>query len=540
MEAKRHVLGKSYTNLKFYERPKYFNRNSENLKRFFDEIRKSKYKPFETKEEEDLVVAKAYSGEPGWEKAKEELINRNIRAVVSKARNYASEDESDLSDYISEGVYGLTLAFDSYNPKSGTKFLTYALIYAFKYMNEYRCEKENMVKQANRGRVSSTVGKLAEKFFTENEREPSLTELKELCLENNIRIVNEMDLENVFVESIDITDSNAVLSYGASAQRKVSDFADGALASVRGKDMGETGQVLSSLIVELKSNSEEKQGLFNKLFGSAEKNFERLKAQYSTTEANIDRLVKILEGHEEQLLKDIVQLDKLYDKNKLYFKEVSMYIEAGKLRLEKARNEELPALQAKAKETNSPEDAQAAQDFADMITRFEKKLYDLELSRTVCLQSAPEIRMVQNSDTIMSEKIHSTIINVIPMWKTQMVLALNNYHTQKAIEAQNAVTEATNEMLRKNAEALHQSSVETAKASERGIVDIETLQHTNQELISALDEIIQIQSDGKIARANAEKELARIEQELKDKMLGIAANAGMTAEQLADSQTKSN
>ena len=339
---------------------------------------------------------------------------------------------------------------------------------------------------------------------------------------------------------IDITDSNAVLSYGASAQRKVSDFADGALASVRGKDMGETGQVLSSLIVELKSNSEEKQGLFNKLFGSAEKNFERLKAQYSTTEANIDRLVKILEGHEEQLLKDIVQLDKLYDKNKLYFKEVSMYIEAGKLRLEKARNEELPALQAKAKETNSPEDAQAAQDFADMITRFEKKLYDLELSRTVCLQSAPEIRMVQNSDTIMSEKIHSTIINVIPMWKTQMVLALNNYHTQKAIEAQNAVTEATNEMLRKNAEALHQSSVETAKASERGIVDIETLQHTNQELISALDEIIQIQSDGKIARANAEKELARIEQELKDKMLGIAANAGMTAEQLADSQTKSN
>ena len=341
-------------------------------------------------------------------------------------------------------------------------------------------------------------------------------------------------------DKIDIRDSNAVLSYGASAQRKVSDFADGALASVRDKDMGETGQVLTSLIVELKHNGEEKQGVLSKLFGNAEKNFEKLKTQYSTTEANIDRLVKILEGHEEQLLKDIVQLDKLYDKNKLYFKEVSMYIEAGKLRLEKARNEELPALQAKAKETNSPEDAQAAQDFADMITRFEKKLYDLELSRTVCLQSAPEIRMVQNSDTIMSEKIHSTIINVIPMWKTQMVLALNNYHTQKAIEAQNAVTEATNEMLRKNAEALHQSSVETAKASERGIVDIETLQHTNQQLISALDEIIQIQADGKVARANAEKELAKIEQELKDKMLGIAANAGMTAEELAESRAKNN
>ena len=340
-------------------------------------------------------------------------------------------------------------------------------------------------------------------------------------------------------EKIDITDSNAVLSYGASAQRKVSDFADGALQSVRGKDMGETGQILTSLIVELKHNSEEpKKGFLSGLFRSAEKNFEKLKTQYSTTEANIDRLVKILEGHEEQLLKDIVQLDKLYDKNKLYFKEVSMYIEAGKLRLEKARNEELPALQAKAKETNSPEDAQAAQDFADMITRFEKKLYDLELSRTVCLQSAPEIRMVQNSDTIMSEKIHSTIINVIPMWKTQMVLALNNYHTQKAIEAQNAVTEATNEMLRKNAEALHQSTVETAKASERGIVDIETLQHTNQQLIGALDEIIQIQSDGKIARANAEKELQKIEQELKDKMLGIAANAGMTADEVLEANTR--
>ena len=207
METKRHVLGKSYTNLKFYERPKFFNRNSENLKRFFDEIRKSKYKPFETKEEEDLVVAKAYSGEPGWEKAKEELINRNIRAVVSKARNYASDDESDLTDYISEGVYGLTLAFDSYNPKSGTKFLTYALIYAFKYMNEYRREKENIVKQVNRNRVSSTVGKLAEKFFAENEREPTLTELKELCLDNNIRIVNETDLESIVVEGIDTTDS---------------------------------------------------------------------------------------------------------------------------------------------------------------------------------------------------------------------------------------------------------------------------------------------------------------------------------------------
>ena len=337
-------------------------------------------------------------------------------------------------------------------------------------------------------------------------------------------------------EKIDITDSNAVLGYGASAQRKVADFADGALQSVRAKDMGETGQVLTSLLVELKTSGEEKKSFFGKLFGSAEKNFEKMKAQYSSTEANVDRLVKLLEGHEEQLVKDVVQLDKLYDKNKLYFKEVSMYIEAGKLAIEKARTETLPELEAKAKETGASEDAQAAQDYADMITRFEKKIYDLELSRTVCLQTAPEIRMVQNSDQIMSEKIHSTIINVIPMWKTQMVLALNNYHTQKAIEAQNAVTEATNEMLTKNADALHQSGVETAKASERGIVDIETLQHTNEQLISALDEIQQIQEDGKVARANAELELARIEQELKDKMLSIAATAGRSAEDIASSR----
>ena len=340
-------------------------------------------------------------------------------------------------------------------------------------------------------------------------------------------------------DKIDITDSNAVLSYGASAQRKVSDFADGALQSVRTKDMGETGQVLTSLLVELKSNGgEEKKTFFGRIFGSAEKNFEKLKTQYTTTEANIDRIVKLLEEHEEQLLKDIVQLDRLYEKNKLYFKEVSMYIEAGKLALEKAKTVTLPELEAKARETGSVEDAQAAQDYADMITRFEKKIYDLELSRTVCLQSAPEIRMVQNSDTIMSEKIRSTIVNVIPMWKTQMVLALNNYHTQKAIEAQQAVTEATNEMLKKNAESLHQSTVDTAKASERGIVDIETLQHTNQELIAAIDEIIQVQEDGKVARAEAEKELARIEQELKDKMLGIAANAKWTGEDIAAARTE--
>ena len=343
---------------------------------------------------------------------------------------------------------------------------------------------------------------------------------------------DEMAQIKAVAEKIDLKDTNAIIAYGASAQRKVSDFADGALESVRGKDMGETGKILSSLLVELKTGGDEKKGLFAKLFHLGAKTFEELKAQYSTTEANIDRLVGLLQGHEQQLIKDIAQLDALYDKNKVYFKEVSMYIEAGKQALEKAKNETLKDLQAKAAASGDAADAQEAQDFADMITRFEKKLYDLELSRTVCLQSAPEIRMVQNSDTIMSEKIQSTIINVIPMWKTQMVLALNNYHTQEAIKAQNAVTEATNEMLKKNAELLHQNSVDTAKASERGIVDLETLQHTNEQLITALDEIQRIQEDGKVARANAEKELVKIETELKDKLASVTANAGKTVEEI--------
>lgn len=348
--------------------------------------------------------------------------------------------------------------------------------------------------------------------------------------ENSLEKFSEEEQKQIkdVADKIDITNSNLVLSYGASAQTKVSEFADGALQSVRGKDMGETGQALSALLVELKTDAEPKKGFFAKIFSSADREFEIIKAQYRSTEANVNELVKVLENHKDQLVKDIIVLDRLYDKNKLYFKEVSMYIEAGKLKLEKARTEELPALQKKAEESGLAEDAQAAKDYADMIIRFEKKLYDLELSRTVCLQSAPEIRMVQNSDTIMSEKIQSTILNVIPMWKTQMVLALNNYHTQKAIEAQTAVTETTNEMLKKNAESLHQSSVETAKASERGIVDIETLKHTNQQLISAIDEIMDIQTKGREARLAAEQELVKIENELKTKMLNVATQARLS------------
>lgn len=346
----------------------------------------------------------------------------------------------------------------------------------------------------------------------------------------------EMAQIKAVADKLDLSDTTAVIGFGASAQKKVADFADGALESVRGKDMGETGQLLSALLVELKTDGKEKKGFLGGLFHSGQKKFEELKAQYSTTEANIDRLVGMLEQHEAQLNRDITQLDKLYEKNKLYFKEVSMYIEAGKIAIEKAKSGKLAELQAKAKASNDPADAQEAQDFADMITRFEKKIYDLELSKTVCLQTAPEIRMVQNNDTIMSEKIRSTIINVIPMWKTQMVLALNNYHTQQAIKAQNEVTDATNEMLKKNAEMLHQSSVAAAEASERGIVDLETLQNTNTQLITALAEIQKIQENGKVARANAEKELGRIETELKEKMLAIASAAGKSVDEIVAEQ----
>lgn len=342
----------------------------------------------------------------------------------------------------------------------------------------------------------------------------------------------EMAQIKMVAEKIDLSDTNAIISFGTSAQRKVSEFADGALESVRNKDFGEVGEVLSNLIVETSHIGEEKTGFFGKMFDNEEKRLEEIKIKYKSTETNIDKLVEILEKHQDQLVRDIALLDILYDKNKVYFKEVSMYIEAGKMKLEMSKKNELPALEDKAKETGSPEDAQNARDYADLIDRFEKKLYDLELSRTVCLQTAPEIRMVQNSDTIMSEKIQSTIVNVIPMWKTQMILLINNYHTKEAIKTQNVVTEATNEMLKQNASIMHQNAVDTAEATNRGIVDIETLKNTNEQLISALSEIKQVQENGKIARANAEKELQNLELNLKNKMYDVLASAGKTAAEI--------
>ena len=281
--------------------------------------------------------------------------------------------------------------------------------------------------------------------------------------------------------------------------------------------------MLSDLVVELKGmnfSQEEKKGLKG-LFKKGGQNIASLKAQYDKAEVNVDKIVESLENHEVTLMKDITLMDKMYERNEEYMKELTMYILAGKLRIEQLRNEELPKYQEKARESGLPEDAQAANDFANMIGRFEKKIHDLELTRTISIQMSPQIRMVQNNDTLMMEKIRSSINNTIPLWKNQMVLALSLYHSDQAMKAQREVTNVTNQLLEANAQALHQGSVEIAKESERGIVDLETLQKTNQELIQALDEVKKIQDDGRVRRLRAEEELARIEAELREKLLSM-------------------
>ena len=326
-----------------------------------------------------------------------------------------------------------------------------------------------------------------------------------------------------FSEQIDILNTEQVMNYGANAQRNISEFSDAALNSVRTKDLGEVGNMLGDLVVELKGmnfSEEEKKG-FKGLFKKSTNSIASLKAQYDKAEVNVEKIVESLEGHEVTLMKDITLMDKMYERNEEYMKELTMYILAGKLRIEQLRNEELPKYVAKAKETNLPEDAQAANDFANMIGRFEKKIHDLELTRTISIQMSPQIRMVQNNDTLMMEKIRSSINNTIPLWKNQMVLAMSLYHSDQAMKAQREVTDVTNQLLESNAKALHQGSVEIAKESERGIVDLETLKKTNEELIRALDEVKKIQDDGRIRRAQAEEELARIESELKEKLLSM-------------------
>ncbi|MBQ9663258.1 MAG: toxic anion resistance protein [Oscillospiraceae bacterium] len=326
-----------------------------------------------------------------------------------------------------------------------------------------------------------------------------------------------------FSQQIDILNTEQVMNYGSAAQKNISEFSDAALNSVRTKDLGEVGDMLGDLVVELKGmnfSPEEKKGLKG-LFKKSTGNIASLKAQYDKAEVNVDKIVESLEGHEVTLMKDISLMDKMYERNEEYMKELTMYILAGKLRIEQLREEELPKYKQKALETGLPEDAQAANDFANMIGRFEKKIHDLELTRTISVQMSPQIRMVQNNDTLMMEKIRSSINNTIPLWKNQMVLAMSLYHSDQAMKAQREVTDVTNQLLEANAKALHQGSVDVARESERGIVDMETLMKTNEELIKTLDEVRQIQDDGRARRAAAEEELARIEGELKQKLLDM-------------------
>ena len=324
-----------------------------------------------------------------------------------------------------------------------------------------------------------------------------------------------------FSKKIDILNTEQVLNYGSSAQKNISDFSDSALSAVRTKDLGQVGNMLSDLVVELQGlnfDPEQKKGLKG-LFRKTTQDIASIKAQYDKAEVNVDKIVEQLEKHEVVLLKDISLMDKMYEKNQEYMKELTMYIIAGKLKIEELRNVDLVEYQRKAEETGLPEDAQAANDFANMIGRFEKKIHDLELTRMISLQMSPQIRMIQNNDTLMSEKIRSSIVNTIPLWKSQMVLGLSMYHSEEAMKAQREVTEVTNKLLLSNAEKLHQGSVSIAKEAERGIVDIETLKKTNLELISTLDEVRRIQDEGRAKRIQAEEELGRIEGQLKQKLL---------------------
>ena len=325
-----------------------------------------------------------------------------------------------------------------------------------------------------------------------------------------------------FAAKIDLHSSNMILQYGAGAQKKMADFSETALENVRTKDLGEVGEMLASVVSELRTLEEEEEdkGFFS-FFKKSGNKLANMKAKYEKAEGNVERICDALESHQIQLLKDIAMLDKMYELNVTYFKELSMYIAAGKRKLEEVRTTEMAQLEAKAKGSGLPEDAQAVSDLSSLCNRFEKKIHDLELTRAVSLQMAPQIRLVQSNDTLMSEKIQSTIVNTIPLWKSQMVLAIGVENSAKAAKAQREVTDVTNALLRKNAETLKMATIETAKETERGIVDMETLKATNESLIATLDEVMKIQTEGKEKRRAAEVELNRMEGELKQKLLEI-------------------
>ena len=324
-----------------------------------------------------------------------------------------------------------------------------------------------------------------------------------------------------FSQKIDVTDSNLVLNYGAAAQKNIAAFSESALNNVKTKDLGEVGEALSSLVVELKTFGQpEKKGISG-FFQKKKNELEAIKASYSKAETNVDKIVKVLENHQVTLMKDVAMFDQMYELNTKYYKELTMYILAGKKRLEYLRAHDLADLKKKAETTGAQEDAQAYNDFANLCGRFEKKLHDLELTRMISIQMGPQTRLLQNNDTQMLEKIQSSLVNTIPLWKSQMVLALGLEHGRQATAAQAAVTDMTNQLLQKNADMLKMGTIETAREAERSVVSIETLQHTNQQLITTLDEVMKIQTEGAQKRREAEKELGRIEGELKQKLLEL-------------------
>lgn len=355
------------------------------------------------------------------------------------------------------------------------------------------------------------------------ETKEEVVEVKEEQVEElDVLTPEEKKMVADFAAKIDLRSSNAILQYGAGVQKKIADFSESALENVKTKDLGEVGDMLAGVVTELKSfdEEEEEKGIFG-FFKKGGNKLANMKAKYDKAEVNVNRICDVLEGHQIQLMKDIAMLDKMYELNTTYFKELSMYIAAGKKKLQDVATTELPELEAKAARSGLPEDAQAVNDLNALCNRFEKKIHDLELTRTISLQMAPQIRLVQSNDTVMSEKIQSTLVNTIPLWKSQMVLAIGVENSSRAAKAQREVTDMTNELLRKNAEKLKLATVETAKESERGIVDIETLKATNESLISTLDEVMKIQQEGKEKRRTAEAELNRIENELKQKLLEI-------------------
>ena len=382
-------------------------------------------------------------------------------------------------------------------------------------------ELDEMLKQAPTLTLEPIQETKAELVKTEQQ---AVTEVEQKAAQM-VLTPEEQKMVDDFAAQIDLTNTQQIIQYGAGSQKKIADFSETALNNVRTKDMGEIGQMLTDVVAELRNfdEDEETKGFFG-LFKKSANKLENLKIKYDKADANIDKIAAAMEEHQIVLLKDVAMLDKMYELNLNYFKEISMYILAGKQKIQQAKTVELPALLAKAEKSGLPEDTQAARDFSAQIDRFEKKIHDLELTRTVSLQMAPQIRLIQSNDTAMSEKIQSTLVNTIPLWKSQMVIAIGLNHSTEAAQAQREVSDMTNALLKKNAENLKLATVETAKEAERGIIDIETLTQTNQTLISTFDEVMKIQEEGRAKRATAEVELQRIENEMREKLLTMSRN----------------